>query len=76
LGGWEISKAKRMTWNCGCVWDIEVGFPEGSQLEYKYLVMHEDTHEIKWESGKNRELWIEPDNLMVVDTWDSGSAAQ
>eukprot|EP01111_Echinosteliopsis_oligospora_P010850 TRINITY_DN3443_c0_g1_i1.p1 TRINITY_DN3443_c0_g1~~TRINITY_DN3443_c0_g1_i1.p1 ORF type:complete len:122 (-),score=29.91 TRINITY_DN3443_c0_g1_i1:56-421(-) len=70
LGQWDVSQAQRMTWNCGNMWDVDVGFPENLHLQYKYFVMRDDTREIRWETIKNRDLWIKSEETICNDKWD------
>jgi len=71
LGQWDTSKAKRMVWNCGNIWDVEVGFPEGSRIEYKYFVLNEINRDVRWEAGRNREVVAEEDKTVLSDKWDN-----
>jgi len=74
LGNWDLSKAKRMTWNCGNIWDVKVGFSEGARVEYKYFVLNEATNQLCWEKGENRILLLVYDEITYADKWDTRSS--
>ncbi|KAN0018600.1 hypothetical protein ACTFIU_008528 [Dictyostelium citrinum] len=70
LGEWDTSKAKRMTWNVGNLWDASVGFPESVYIQYKYFVYNEINKTYRWESIENRQLIVNNDELLIEDAWD------
>ena len=71
LGAWDVAKAKKMMWNCGNTWDIEIGFPEEAHCQYKYFVQVEETKDIRWEKISNRDVFVYEDGLVIEDKWES-----
>jgi len=77
LGEWDVSKAKKMTWNCGNTWDVEIGFPDIARLQYKYFVQVEEAKTIHWENISNRDIVVKEDGSVIEDEWDeAGNAMQ
>jgi len=70
--GWDVNKAKRMTWNIGNIWDIKVGFPsvDGIYVQYKYFVYNEYNRSYRWENIENREIIINEDGMILEDQWE------
>ncbi|KAF2076055.1 hypothetical protein CYY_002619 [Polysphondylium violaceum] len=70
--GWDVNKAKRMTWNVGNIWDIKVGFPsvDGIYVQYKYFVYNEYSRSYRWENIENREIIINDDGMIIEDQWE------
>jgi len=71
LGEWNVYKAKKMSWNCGNTWDVDVGFEHDARLQYKYFVQVDETKTIRWESITNRDVHVEGDGVVFEDKWDS-----
>ncbi|EFA79715.1 hypothetical protein PPL_07406 [Heterostelium album PN500] len=69
LGAWDISRAKRMTWNNGSIWDVKVGFPVDVFVQYKYFVYNEYTKTHRWEDIENRHIMINEIEMLVQDDW-------
>eukprot|EP00026_Physarum_polycephalum_P023809 Phypoly_transcript_29383.p1 GENE.Phypoly_transcript_29383~~Phypoly_transcript_29383.p1 ORF type:complete len:112 (+),score=18.43 Phypoly_transcript_29383:37-372(+) len=70
LGEWDISKAKKLSWNCGNTWDINIGFDEtNTHVEYKYFVQTEFCRDVNWEHLENRSTEVY-DGMTCDDTWD------
>ncbi|GAM25230.1 hypothetical protein SAMD00019534_084050, partial [Acytostelium subglobosum LB1] len=70
LGEWDVSRAKRMTWNTGNVWDVKIGFSMDVSVQYKYFVMNEHTKQCRWEDIDNRKIMIDTNEMLVQDHWN------
>ncbi|EGC29362.1 hypothetical protein DICPUDRAFT_58838 [Dictyostelium purpureum] len=70
LGEWDPLKAKRMTWNIGNIWDVNIGFAtESCFVQYKYFVFNEHNKQYRWENIENRQAIINSDDYFE-DKWE------
>eukprot|EP01133_Synstelium_polycarpum_P007563 gene7563-8849_t len=69
IGEWDHSKAKRMTWNIGNIWDVKIGFPQECYVQYKYFVMNEHQKTNRWEDIENRQIMVDEDEMACEDRW-------
>ncbi|KYQ99658.1 hypothetical protein DLAC_03596 [Tieghemostelium lacteum] len=74
IGEWQFSRAKRMTWNNGNIWDINIGFPNDVLVQYKYFVHNEYTSSSRWENIENREILVDNDDMIFEDSWETRRA--
>jgi len=56
LGGWNPQRAVRLRPGNDITWECEVDLPRGGNLEYKYVLIPDETSDIVWETGENRVL--------------------
>jgi hypothetical protein len=77
LGSWDSSKALKLTWNSGNVWegDLRLAGTSTQPIEYKFVVVDSEGHAQRWEGGANRVLKTEQlataggHPLVVATTW-------
>lgn len=69
LGGWDTSKAIRLSSAAYPDWAVEVALPAGVAIEYKYIRKSADGR-VTWESGANRTVTLPGSGSPVYrDTW-------
>jgi len=68
LGGWDVNLSKKMEWNEGALWKIQVVLPKDAILEYKYLVFNLPKKTIRWEESGNRRIAL-TSSTDIRDFW-------
>jgi hypothetical protein len=38
LGGWDVSRAPKLTWSAGDLWTGTVPLPLGQEVEFKFVI--------------------------------------
>jgi alpha-amylase len=69
IGGWDTSKAVKLSSATYPVWTLAMTFPAGTTFQYKY-VRKDASGAVTWEAGANRVATV-PGNgrLTLSDTW-------
>lgn len=80
LGDWDVSKAVALKFRGGETWEISVDFKkEIESVEYKYLILNENTSDYEIEFGNERSVsWTknEKRDIKIRDFWRSNDSDQ
>ncbi|XP_019161281.1 PREDICTED: uncharacterized protein LOC109157882 isoform X2 [Ipomoea nil] len=72
LGSWDPSNAVPLTWSDGHVWTVEMDFPCGKSINYKFILKGAGSA-ILWQPGPDRvlDVWETSNTVTVCEDWDN-----
>ncbi|XP_031095032.1 uncharacterized protein LOC115999316 [Ipomoea triloba] len=72
LGSWDPSNAVPLTWSDGHVWTVEMDFPCGKSINYKFILKGAG-NAILWQPGPDRvlDVWETSNTVTVCEDWDN-----
>jgi alpha-amylase len=73
LGGWDTSKAVRLSSSGYPVWSGEVSVPVNTSFEYKYI-KKDASGNVTWESNANRSATTTTSALSLDNSWNVANA--